>query len=86
MSKSAREMFEEEDFKQTKNGTYKLEYQYITPRGIYATILFRKNKRKVYYNGRKININTLNINGKLDKIIYQQCKELGWLDDQRRSN
>lgn len=79
MNKSAKEMFEEQHMTQTKNGTYKLEYQYITPHGVYITILFKKNKKKSYYNGKEIDISKLNKDSKLDKAIIQQIKELGWL-------
>jgi len=73
---TAKEMFEKLGYKQTINKTYTLEYRYFTYTKSFS-VKFRKDKKRVYENGRLID-DYKNYLGELGEAINKQVEELGW--------
>lgn len=87
MNKSAREMFEELGYKKFEND-YWIYFSKET-NGAYPVdrIYFIKNTKEIKAETFTYDKTlTKNVTIPELKAINQMCKELGWLDDQRRAN
>ena len=79
--KNAREMFEELGYEIDDNSKFKgmaqcINYQVIQPYGnIFKEITF-------YFDTKEIGWDNVYLTMPLLKAINQQCKELGWLDEE----
>jgi hypothetical protein len=79
--KSAKEMFEELDYKPSKfnKKEFHLEYEKDLGMGGVLCVTFHIRKESKYY--KKYAIHNYEITHLLHQAIGEQLKELGWLDD-----